>query len=158
MSKFSDAFRAGQEAFRSAERARADIRGVFDSFAQEIKSLTDNSVWVTYGIRNREKKVSAARTVAAEVAFGLGPAPERERYRALIAERIGVEVDTKDELCEVKESTHGWPVRLIYPGNVASANDIASLEAALAEMVSQPDVAGKIARLQAMQTPLPAAT
>jgi hypothetical protein len=150
MSKFEDAFKRGQDAYRDAVRAKAEINAVFAQLSTDIQAATNNHVAIRFGTLDRLKKVP--NTIVNAV---LGVLPESEKYDALIAERIGGSWSDRAELCSVKLSPNGWPVELTFPGQYLTASDRASLETSLETLISHPDIAAKIAQVLATKVTAP---
>jgi len=138
MSKFGDAFQRGQEAYQSAERAKAEIQDVFRTLSADIEQQTHGLV-----------STSVMRFTHPGKIFGpavMGPGlttmmPLANTYDALVA----VAKDERPvELCTVKGGPYGYPVTLTFPGHSVAAHDRESLEEALVGVLAHPEVAGKL--------------
>ena len=133
MADFRDAFRQGLAAYDDAERARKEILGLFDEFAEQIEQASTGRVRIE---RGKQKKMSGNLL--------LDPFRVRE-YNALFARRPSG--DEREELCEYSLSERGYPVNLRYAKEDVSCDDGEALERGLRQLLAHPQTGGKLQRL-----------
>jgi hypothetical protein len=141
MADFRDAFRQGLAAYDDAERARKEIFGLLDEFAEQIEQASTGRVRIERG-NGKENMFDTPHV------FGVplpGGTVRTRKYDALFARRPSG--DQREELCEYSLSERGYPVTLRYATEDVSCHDGQALEHGLQKLLAHPQTGGKLQRL-----------
>lgn len=138
MADFREAFLQGLAAYDDAERARKEIFGLLDEFAEQVEQASAGRVRIE---RSKGSETSGHILGALSPA---GPLRTRE-YDALFARRPSGE--QREKLCEYSLSDRGYPVTLRYAKEDVSCHDGQGLERGLRHLLAHPETGGKLQRL-----------
>ena len=132
MTDFAAAIARGLKAHADAERATAEIVGVFTAMAAEIEKVTQQKVTVD---RERSFRAVVGHTIFDAIA---GALPPREPYDSLVATLKGTSDGQTVEICTYKLGPDGYPVTITYEGFSDEAFDKRSLEAVMMRLLEHP--------------------
>jgi NurA-like 5'-3' nuclease len=147
MADFQKAFRQGLEAYEDAERARKEIFGLFDEFAEQVEQASTGRVRIKRD-KGTEDTVDAPSSYGM-VEFGKPMVPvarvRTREYEAIVA--LGSPGEAREELCEYELGERGYPVTLRYAREDVRCHDGEALERGLQKLLAHPETGGKLQRL-----------
>ncbi|HEU4408754.1 MAG TPA: hypothetical protein VFS43_26065 [Polyangiaceae bacterium] len=134
---FKAALQRGLSAHDDATRAEREVDEVLDELSRQLTEVVGSNVSVRRG------SVSRATPDLSWVIGAAGAFTPKEKYPALVAQGPRGEVP----LCEFELARSGYPVNVAFGDQQYFPDDRASLEMALARMLEDPVVAGRIRQL-----------
>ena len=137
MNKFISSFEKGQAAADEAKKNRNEISLLFEELNDELSVATNGNVKIE--IHEREEKVGIEQLVRFNFV-----AP---RYDAICALNPSVHDSPVKELAVWTQSKLGYPCTLKIGKFTISCDDLAALESALSDMLSDPQVGESLQKL-----------
>lgn len=143
MTDFNDSLRRGLDAARQAQANRDEIKAVFSELNRALNAMSDGKIEVAI--------VPVTTTMSALNRLAKIYLDKDQEERVIAVRRIGETNTLAKLLAHWKQGSAGFPCSIIWNERHASCEDVESLRAELATLVSSPAVGEAILAL--MQAP-----
>lgn len=142
MTDYRAAFEQGQEAARQADRARKEIDGVLQEFADALAEASHGKLKVTL----RTYEINEAKWM---IAITFPPTP-KETYMAITAVNPTVKSPIV-QLAKWKPGAAGYPCMVSWTGQEKFCEDKEALQRTLAELIADPLIGEKLLSLVSLE-------
>ena len=140
MSKFIDAFKAGQAAAENAQRARQEIAEVFQELNKELRAETGGRINI-----ERRKKVHPFTAAIVRIPLGnIQEDTQEDNDQILVGYNPSISTGKVWKLADWNVSSSGYPCTISWGGNDYSCFDRQSLEEQLKNLIEDAGIAEKL--------------